>query len=207
MANNMVTIIVPVHDDYLVADRLEYIRYLTYTLSDIEVIIVDDKSSSGVLSSVLSFITHNACSSWYVISNSRHMGIGYSILRGMQFARGSKIAILPPNIKVNKSDFEKALSSDGAIGIGSKNRLFRVYNTGFGVYSRDLLLKYRQYYYLGRVFWQLNFNALLKKPLLIKVRGTYCPKVSFCKLIDEYLLTNRHIKKLKGVLKNDLRTD
>ena len=62
MANNMLTVIVPIHDDYLVAGRLAYIKRLLSVVGSAEVILVDDNSSKGVSGSLYSFIEANGCS-------------------------------------------------------------------------------------------------------------------------------------------------
>ena len=207
MANNMLTVIVPIHDDYLVAGRLAYIKRLLSVVGSAEVILVDDNSSRGVSDSLYSFIEVNGCSNWFLIRNTSYMGIGYSILRGLQFARGTKVAVLPPNVRMTDDSFYRAVNSGGAVGRSTSLGLLNRYTTGFGVYPRGILLNYRSYYYLGSVFWQLNFNALLRKPIRIAVTCTHRSKCSLRSLLMEYIMTKRHIRKLKGVLKNDLRAD
>ena len=100
------TVIIPVYNqEKLVIKALDSIP----TRDDIEIIVIDDKSTDKTYANVLRYLFHNKDKNILLLQNEENKGVGYTVNKGYDNAKGEYIVLLGSDDYFTEN-FEKALN-------------------------------------------------------------------------------------------------
>lgn len=101
-----VTVIIPVYNqEKLVIKALESIPEKT----DIEIIVIDDKSTDKTYQKVLRYLLHNEDKNILLLQNEENKGVGYTVNKGYDNAKGEYIVLLGSDDYFYKEGFIKCI--------------------------------------------------------------------------------------------------